>query len=176
LFTSFPVSLFTLLSLFTCLAFTPAPADSLAVELVNYQRQPLAGETITLTLYRVGPNALEEWPAGECLTDAAGKCRIDIGWLAPKDASGFLRGRVTVGEYGQRSLIWPGGALEVKLWLNAQGQLDVPGEGPLDTDDAAGALPFVPPQTLPRILGWLAALLLGGLLIWFLYRKAKSQK
>lgn len=86
----------------------------IAVTLRDVEGWPVSGVEVTFAYEsgRVG---------GSCVTDGAGYCEIALEG-AP---AGLIRGHLAVGEAGRRSLIWPGGTVEVPLQLQADGSLYV---------------------------------------------------
>ena len=73
---------------------------------------------------------------GECLTDANGRCDIVVTDVDGGDV-GLIRGYLSVGNAGYRSIVWPGGAVDVALSVEASGLLFVPGHEDYDEGDSA---------------------------------------
>jgi hypothetical protein len=124
-------------------------SDQIIVTLVDADRNPIEGIRVNLILYDFKDKHIDKHQTGSCTTDTAGRCGIEIDEAPPQDASNMIRGQLDVGKYGTRSLLWPGGTLEVPLWLKNSGdELDVPGEPPYD-----GAVPDdgLPVREKPRI-------------------------
>ncbi len=153
------------------LAATSTPAaDAVVIHLTSDTGTPLSGKQVRLTLYDVNV-----WPVavgwkGQCETNAQGMCEIPVPANAPRDPSGFLRGRVEVkGLQGARPVLWPGGRLEVSLWLQPNGnRLDVPGHPPFDNETPAPVSQSEQQQRpgWPYFVIALVPLLFAGLLWW----------
>ncbi len=71
------------------------PMHGVQVELVLYDFKLISGQTLVQKTF-----------SDQCTTDQNGECTIVIG-----ETSGLLRGRLDLGKYGGRDVIWPGGAL-----------------------------------------------------------------
>ena len=160
--------------------WTPLPArgqegdqeDRLRVILGDEQGEPLPDVLVRLRLYPAGLQQDEGIPAGRCRTDQQGRCSILLrGQEDTRDPSGFYRGYLEVGDYGRRSLLWPGGRLDVHVWLDPSGGLyrateSEPYEWQSVDPDAAEADASTRPP-LAKIV--LVALILGGwlaLVVW----------
>ena len=148
---------------------TPAPVlaqdeSGVSVVVADNQGDPLAGVKASLFLYQFKDTEAEVIPSGNCRTDENGRCQISITQKAPRDQGGFLRGYLVVGEYGQRTLLWPGGQLEVNVWLDQAGSLDVARESkPYDwqkQDDNALEITTAPQLRAGDVLVLLA--IIGG--------------
>lgn len=147
--------------------------DRLEVVIVDEMGQRVEGVPVSLVLYRFDQQGKAyPHPVGECVTDITGRCRFDIPLSAPRDASGFLRGVVRT-PFGNRSVLWPGGELEISL-------LVVQGEVRVESDADFDIVPTPPPDLIspppgragtPKPGLWsLLVLLFFGLLFW-LFRK-----
>lgn len=170
-----------LIILFLCFT-TPSIAtaqnqeqDRVDVMLINQSGNPIQDVTITLLIYKFDENGttVEIFPSGSCTTGPDGRCEIIVSADAPKDPSGFLKGALDLGERGKRSVIWPGGLLEVSIKLNQSGKIQTDIEaGPFDHDQPA-ELTITQPR--PQIYGvgiLLAAIFLG--LAFALYWRARK--
>ncbi len=119
------------------LACVPKPVlaqsdDVVLIRLAGSQGDPLAGVRIKLFLYRFDDSRVRAIPAGSCRTGEDGRCLIVVK-KDVRDESGFYRGYLAVGSYGNRPVLWPGGELSTNVWLDEDGGVDVAGEsGPYD--------------------------------------------
>jgi len=141
----------------------------LHVQLVGGQ---VEGIPIRLELYRyvTHPDYVEVqiWYSQTCLTDAEGRCTFEIG-----ETEGGLRGRLTIGEYGQRDVIWPGG--DLSLMLNTA-EVSESESKPYDFQEPAERLVV---RRAGR--GWLTVLLVililaVSFLMLFLYRSEEERR
>ena len=78
---------------------------------------------------------------GSCITNLNGRCTITF-TNAPTDASGLIRGALSIKDHGRRPIIWPGGPITIQLQLSDSGTLDVP------SDLYVTRTPKASPQTL----------------------------
>jgi len=106
-------------------------AAIIVVTLTDSEGWPVVGVEIAF-VYENGQDG------GACVTDGSGQCQI-----APSDVpTGLVRGYLEVGSAGRRSLIWPGGIVQVALQLEPDGSLYVAtepiGGEPTATLDAGG--------------------------------------
>ena len=122
---------------------------------------------VELVLYRFkAGQQIEAISWGSCTTNAAGSCEIRVK-NGPRDASGFFRGYLSVDGYGDRSVIWPGGVLEVPIWLDESGALDIPGESaPYDGQEAVPSPEIVWKSRLRVADVIIPMLLIGGMLVY----------
>ena len=101
--------------------------------LTDHQGNPLANVNVTLFLYQLGEGKALAVPMESSRTEEEGRCQLLLPADAPRDQSGFFRGYLVIEDYGNRSLLWPGGVLTVNVWLNAAGRgLDIAGHPPYD--------------------------------------------
>ena len=166
--------LLALLALFL-LGATPEP-DRVVIRLTTAQGVPRPGAVVRLALYDVNTWPVVEAWHGSCVTDLQGMCVIEVPAEAPRDPSGFLRGRIEVeGLRGARSVLWPGGILEINLWtLPEKDVLDLPGHPPFDNETPA-APPGTTQPTRQRMgsLFFLVALVPLGLVVYIAWRRQK---
>ena len=103
--------------------------DQIEVRVANSGGAPVAGVLIAFTVFDFKTPDVKEIPAGSCLTESFRGCSIGL-HDSPRDSSGFIRGRLSVGGRGARALTWPGGRIEVELELSESGQLNEHQHGP----------------------------------------------
>lgn len=150
--------------------------DRVDVLLVDQSGKPIIDVTITLLIYKFDERGttVEVFRSGNCTTGQDGRCEISVSADAPKDASGFLKGALDLGERGKRSVIWPGGLLEVPIKLDEAGKVQTDTEaGPFDNDKPASLTIH---QARPPLYGWGILLAVVALVVTFvLYRRAKRR-
>ena len=150
--------------------------DRIKLTLLSQAGKSISGATATLLIYQFDKHGttVEVFPSGNCVTDQGGRCEIVVDPNAPRDAAGFLKGALDLGEHGKRSVIWPGGLLEVDIKLNQAGKVQVDTEaGPFDNDPPA-TLTIIQPR--PPLYGW--GILLAGIVLivtFVLYRRSKRK-
>lgn len=151
--------------------------DRVDIILTDQGNKPVSDVTVTLLIYKFDEHGttVEIFPSGSCITGQDGRCEIVVNVSAPKDASGFLKGALDLGERGKRSVIWPGGLLEVPITLNQTGKVLIEREaGPFDNDQPA-ELTIIQPR--PPLYWW--GIFLAGIVLivtFFLYRRAKGKR
>jgi len=119
-----------LIFIITILGSTTPLSSSVTVSLADERGKPLEGIKISLFLYDFQGASLSAQYMGSCQTNNYGICTILVPAYAPRDSSGFYRGYLTVGHYGRRSVLWPGGDFAVSVWLDASGErLAIPRHG-----------------------------------------------
>ena len=69
----------------------------------------------------------QEQVLGSCITNSNGHCVITLD-NAPIDASGLIRGTLSIKERGKRPITWPGGQITIQLQLDDSGKLTVPSD------------------------------------------------
>ena len=106
----------------------------ISVTLLDEKESPIAQETIQFMTQ-------QQQVLGNCITNTLGRCTITI-QDAPTDASGFIRGALSIKDHGRRPIIWPGGLITIQLQLSDTGTLDVP------SDLYVTRTPKASPQTL----------------------------
>ena len=120
-----------LVFLFCLVAAIPASASnesSVNVTLTDDVGNPLSNVKIRLFLYQSKSDyEVSEILIGDCRTDKNGQCSISF-QDAPHDSSGFYRGYLQIGKYGQKNLLWPGGQLDAIVWLDAESKVYSPRE------------------------------------------------
>lgn len=91
--------------------------SSVHVWVADAEGAPLADVRVELVLYEYQFNSgqAEAQPvfSDQCVTDRNGECTIVIG-----ETRGLLRGRLDLGKYGGRDVIWPGGALNAPVLVD----------------------------------------------------------
>ena len=115
------------------LALFQSANEEISITLLDENKSPIAQETIQFMTEQ--PQVL-----GSCITNTLGRCTITI-QDAPTDASGFIRGALSIKDHGRRPIIWPGGPITIQLILDS-GTLDVP------SDLYVTRTPKASPQTL----------------------------
>lgn len=149
--------------------------EKVLISLTDPDQRGVAGVDIRLLLYRFDDQgSAESIPAGKCTTGQDGRCEIPISSDAPRDRSGFLRGALDLGALGRRSLLWPGGSIQVALRLNREGQLQVDSEAKPDEYATPGGVE-VRAARPPLYLGGILLGLLFLALTVFLFRRARKQ-
>jgi len=143
--------------------FQNAAASSVQVRVADAAGQPLPDVRVRLDLYEPGsvPERMEVWTvfSGHCRTDQNGECTIVIG-----ETHGLLRGRLDLGSYGGRDVIWPGGALEAPVLVDLE-NMRVKGTeaGPYDLQEKDGGIAIR--QGIPWGLILVVTLSAGGILV-----------
>jgi hypothetical protein len=158
-------------------AMWQAVVSSVNVHLMD-ANGPIANARVTLTLWSFDVEGNQTIARSEfedsCKTDRNGACTIVIG-----ETEGVLRGSLDVGEYGKRSLLWPGGAVDVGLFVE-NGKLLVGTEaGPYDFQkDEPLSLVVVDRRAgvLRLTLTALAALPLLFVLVWVYLQARRAAK
>ena len=113
--------------------FAQSDTNGVHLTLTDHQGNPLANVNVTLFLYQLGEGKALAVPMESSRTEEEGRCQLLLPADAPRDQSGFFRGYLVIEDYGNRSLLWPGGVLTVNVWLNAAGRgLDIAGHPPYD--------------------------------------------
>ena len=116
------------------LALFQSANGEISVTLLDEKVSPIAQETIQFMTE-------QQQVLGSCITNPLGRCTITI-QDAPTDASGFIRGALSIRDHGRRPIIWPGGPITIQLQLSDSGTLDVP------SDLYVTRTPKASPQTL----------------------------
>lgn len=165
-----------LLFLFFLSTATPAWANNggcVNVTLTDGAGSPLPNVKIRLFFYeRTSEYVVQEVLIGRCRTNDDGRCSISF-QEGPQDASGFYRGYLKIGLYGQKSLLWPGGQLEANVWLNTAGEVHSSREDkPYDWQEPGKETVSVDAQAREGV-GRLVAVIviLGGWLAFMLLRR-----
>lgn len=151
--------------------------DRIDVLLLDQSGKPVPDVAVTLLIYKFNESGttVEVFPSGNCATGQDGRCEIVVSTDAPKDASGFLKGALDLGEHGKRSVIWPGGLLEVQIKLNPSGKIQTDTEaGPFDNDKPAD-LTIIQPRPQFYLVGIVLALIVV-IVTFVLYRRAKGKR
>ena len=146
--------------------------SSVHVMLKDAAGDPLAGVRVTLVLYDISISA-EQMEArqifsGHCRTDQNGECTIQIG-----ETNGVLRGRLDLGRYGGRDVIWPGGALHAPVLVDLEHSRVKGSEaGPYDFQEKDGGVPLR--HGTPWLVIGVAAAMAGGL-VCLVYLRSRQE-
>ena len=116
------------------LALFQSANEEISVTLLDENKSPIAQETIQFMTE-------QKQFLGSCITNLNGRCTITF-TNAPTDASGLIRGALSIKDHGRRPIIWPGGPITIQLQLSDSGTLDVP------SDLYVTRTPKTAPQTL----------------------------
>ena len=153
-----------LLSLF----FQNSATSSVRIPVADADGKPMPEVRVTLVLYEFSLTEIRETFSARCTTDAQGECTILIG-----ETSGLLRGRLDLGKYGGRDVIWPGGALTAPVVIDVQNRRIKGTEAqPYDFQEKESALTIQ--KDSPWLLIFGAGLMLGGLVFWA-YQRSRQE-
>ena len=90
--------------------------SSVHVSVADAQGVPLPDVQVKLVLYEYRSNsAVQITFSDSCSTDQNGECTILIG-----ETTGLLRGRLDLGKYGGRDVIWPSGVLNAPILVDLE--------------------------------------------------------
>ena len=150
--------------------------DRVAVFLVNQGGKPIPGVSVSLLIYKFNERGttVEAYFAGSCTTDQGGRCEIIVSADAPKDASGFLKGALDLGERGKRSVIWPGGLLEVPIKLNEAGKVQTDTEAKAFDNDPPDEMTIIEPRPPVYWVGIFLAVIFLGLAFVLYYESSRK--
>jgi|GEM_PF-1962643 hypothetical protein len=141
--------------------------NSLAFLILISLVPPIAGLPIELVVFHPEQGGWREEPLSRCETSFDGTCILH-GETSPWE-DGLVRGYLVVGEYGRRSILWPGGELSLQIQIES---LAVE-EGPYDHHSAGqNQAPVILSPRQPA-WGWLGMALLVASWTAFAYRKAR---
>jgi hypothetical protein len=91
--------------------------SSVHVLVADAASNPMQGVRVELVLYDFklisGRTQVQKTFSDHCITDLNGECTIEIGVTR-----GSLRGRLSLGKYGGRDVIWPGGELNAPIMVD----------------------------------------------------------
>ena len=133
------------------------PMQGVKVELVLYDFKLISGQT-----------QVQKTFSDHCTTDQNGECLILIG-----GTSGLLRGRLDLGKYGGRDVIWPGGALNAPVLVDLKNNRVKGAEaGPFDFQEKDGGV--VIQNGTPWLSILLATLIVGVIVFWAYVRSRKE--
>ncbi len=146
--------------------------SSVHVLVADASGNPLPGLQVKLVLYdfenRDGQIEVRKTFSDRCTTDQNGECTIMIG-----ETDGVLRGRLDLGRYGGRDVIWLGGVLNAPVLIDL-GSHWVKGTeaGPYDflQKDEGVSIQQGPPWIAILIVG----MMLGGIVYWAYIRSMKE--
>jgi hypothetical protein len=133
------------------------PMQDVKVELVLYDFELNQEQTKALPTF-----------SDHCTTDQNGECWILIG-----ETSGFLRGRLDLGKYGGRDVIWPGGMLNAPVLIDLKNNRVKGTEAePFDFQEEDGGVRIV--QEVPWLLILFATVIVCGMVFWA-YERSKEE-
>ena len=136
---------------------TGSPMQGVRVELVLYDFKLISGQT-----------QVQKTFSDHCTTDQNGECWILIG-----GTRGLLRGRLSLGKYGGRDVIWPGGMLDAPIMVDLKNNRVKGTEaGAYDFQEKDGCVTFG--QGIPWILIILATLIVSGI-VFRAYVRSKQE-
>lgn len=92
----------------------------ITVTLLDAQENPVSGNVASLM-------SSSGQVIADCTTNSNGSCTILVEEVTA-DESGLIRAVLTIASRGRRSVIWPGGPLEVTINLDENGQIFVPSD------------------------------------------------
>ncbi len=172
-----PIHLLILTLLIFLLCTAADAPHGVRVHLVNAEQNPLSGVVVELELYEYSQDEITIHYIGKCNTDEIGQCLIEI--EKPYfDATGFLRGQIIVADYGKRALIWPGGILDVPVWLDEANTLEVAGESQPYAGQKAQEIDLrithAPRLRLADVI--IPLIVIGGLFIYFLFQNNPKKR
>jgi len=149
--------LFTTSSVHILVADTAGvPMQGVRVELVLYDFKLMAGQTQAQKTF-----------SDHCTTDLNGECTIVIG-----ETRGLLRGRLDLGKYGGRDVIWPGGALEAPVLVDLeQDRVKGTEAGPYDFQEKDGGVAVR--EGNPWFI--LTATVLAGMIVYWTYARSRKE-
>ena len=133
------------------------PMQYVKVELVLYDFKLISGQTQVQKAF-----------SDHCTTDQNGECWILIG-----ETSGLLRGRLDLGKYGGRDVIWPGGALNAPVLVDLKNNRVKGAEAAaFDFQKKDGGV--VIQNGTPWLSILLATLIVGVIVFWAYVRSRKE--
>jgi hypothetical protein len=145
--------------------------SSVHVMVADAAGNPMQGVQVELVLYDFklisGQTKVQKTFTGQCTTNQNGECTIVIG-----ETSGILRGRLDLGKYGGRDVIWPGGALNAPVLVDLENNRVKGTEaGPYDYQEKDGGV------TIRDGIPWfaLAATVLVGLIVFWAYVQSRKE-
>jgi hypothetical protein len=156
--------------LFLVSMFFQSTTSSVHILAADAEGNPLPHVRVELVLYefRPGQTEVREIFSGRCSTDQNGECMIGIG-----ETSGLLRGRLELGRYGGRDVIWPGGVLTAPVLVDLQNKRVKGTEvGAYDFQEKDGGITI---QTGTSWLSILAATLIVGLIVFRAYVQSRRE-
>ncbi len=135
---------------------TGNPMHGVQVELVLYDFKLISGQT-----------QVQKTFTDQCTTDQNGECTIVIG-----ETSEILRGRLDLGKYGGRDVIWPGGALNAPVLVDLENNRVKGTEaGPYDFQEKDGGV------MIRDGIPWfaLAASVVAGMIVFWAYAISRKE-
>ena len=154
--------------LFLSILFTTSSVHVLVADAAGV---PMHGVRVELVLYdfklSAGQTQAQKTFTDHCTTDLNGECTIVIG-----ETRGLLRGRLDLGKYGGRDVIWPGGALEAPVLIDLeQDRVRGTEAGPYDFQEKDGGV------AVREGIPWfaLAAAVLAGMLVYWAYAISRKE-
>ena len=145
--------------------------SSVHVLVADAAGNPMQGVRVELVLYdfefNSGQTQVHKTFSDQCTTDLNGECTIVIG-----ETRGLLRGRLDLGKYGGRDVIWPGGALNAPVLVDLENNRVKGTEaGPYDFQEKDGGV------AVREGMPWfaLAAAVLAGMLVYWAYAISRKE-
>jgi hypothetical protein len=145
--------------------------SSVHVLVADAAGDPMQGVKVELVLYDFklfsGQTQVQKTFSDRCTTDQNGECTIVIG-----ETSGLLRGRLDLGKYGGRDVIWPGGALNAPVLVDLENNRVKGTEAePYDFQEKDGGV------TIRDGIPWfaLAATAVVGLIVFWAYVQSRKE-
>ena len=127
------------------------------VELVLYEYRENSGQTEVQVTF-----------SDRCQTDQSGECTIMIG-----ETSGLLRGRLDLGKYGGRDVIWPGGVLDAPIQVDLKNNTVKGTEAkPFDFQEEDGGVRVQ--SGTPWLVILMSTLIVFGIVCWA-YLRSRSE-
>ena len=130
---------------------------------------PIKEVRVELITYIATGTGWQEEEIGTCTTDEEGRCEIAAKVEVWQD--GLVRGYLNVGGYGKRSVIWPGGELQMTIHSEHEPAQD-------HRYDHLSLNEMLAPQIMKPMQPAWGLLLLALLMIWItimIYSKARMQ-
>ena len=138
-------------------------SSSVHVLVVDAEGEPLPDVRVELVLYDFesgsGQTQARKTFSDRCTTDQNGECTIMIG-----ETRGVLRGRLDLGKYGGRDVIWPGGALDAPVMVDLEkSRVKGTEAGPYDFQEKDGGVPI---RQTPWLAIGIVGLIMGSAVFW----------
>jgi len=146
-------------------------SSSVHVLVADATGKPLADVRVELVLYAFESNSgqmqARKTFSDHCATDQNGECTIVIG-----ETRGILRGRLDLGKYGGRDVIWLGGALEAPVMIDLEkSRVKGTEAGPYDFQEKDGGVPI---RQTPWLAIMIVSALVGSAVFWAYVQSRKE--